>query len=361
HDFNNMLTAILGHSELALRDLNRESPARPKVERIKQTVCHLAELTNQMLAYSGKGRFVVEPLDLSRVVEDMTHLLQLSISKKAFIKYNLERSISAIDADASQVRQVIMNLVVNASEAIGDKSGVISVSTGMMEVDREYLSEVYLDDDLEPGFFVFLEVSDTGCGMDFDTQARIFDPFFSTKFTGRGLGMAAVLGIVRGHHGAIKVYSEPGTGTAFKVLFPVSQQDVPRERPGDSPAMESAGGVVLVVDDEETVRAVASMMLTAAGYTVLSATDGRAALELFRGKFKNIDAVLLDLTMPHLDGVATFREMRRIRADIPVVLTSGYNEQDATNRFAGRGLAGFVKKPYDMNDLLDAVAKAIKG
>ena len=177
-----------------------------------------------MLAYSGKGNFVVEAIDLNRLVEEMGHMLEVSISKKAVLRYNLAQPLPAVEADATQIRQIIMNLVINASEAIGDKSGVIAITTGCLECDEAYLQDVWLTDPIPTGLYVFLEVADTGCGMDEETLAKIFDPFFTTKFTGRGLGMAAVLGIVRGHKGAIKVYSEPGKGSTFKVLLPASRQ-----------------------------------------------------------------------------------------------------------------------------------------
>uniref|UniRef100_UPI002ADE7C8B PAS domain S-box protein n=1 Tax=Tepidiforma sp. TaxID=2682230 RepID=UPI002ADE7C8B len=222
HDFNNLLVAILGNAGLALMELPPESPARQTVQAIETAAQRAAELTRQMLAYSGRGKFVVEPLNLSRLVEEMAHLLEVSVSKRAVLKYRFAPDLPLIEGDATQVRQVIMNLITNASDAIGDRSGVISISTGLMHADRAYLRTAYMDDDLPEGDYVYLEVADTGVGMDEATAARIFDPFFTTKFTGRGLGLAAVLGIVRSHRGAIKLYTEPGRGTTFKILFPVA-------------------------------------------------------------------------------------------------------------------------------------------
>jgi PAS domain S-box-containing protein len=223
HDFNNLLVGILGNAGLALLDLTPEAPARQAVREIEETAVRATELVRQMLAYSGKGRFVIEPLDLRGVVEQMTHLLEVSVSKNAVLRYEYGRGVPHVDADATQVRQVIMNLVTNASDAIGERSGVVSVATGAMECDRAYLSETYLDDDLEEGVYAYIEVSDSGSGIEPDSVDKIFDPFYSTKFTGRGLGLAAVLGIVRGHRGAIKVYSEPGEGSTFKALFPARE------------------------------------------------------------------------------------------------------------------------------------------
>jgi CheY-like chemotaxis protein len=268
-----------------------------------------------------------------------------------------------VEVDATQIRQVIMNLITNAAEAVGQRSGVVTISTGITEVDQNYLAGTYIDDDLNPGYYSYLEVSDTGQGMDAKTRARIFDPFFTTKFTGRGLGLSAVLGIVRGHRGAIKVYSEAGRGTSFKVLLPC--QDEPakaEEKPAEeskSAAME-VGGLVLVVDDEESVRSVTKMMLERRGFTVLTAEDGRAGVDAFRAHAQDIRAVILDMTMPHMNGEQAFGEIRRINPEMPVILASGYNEQDATSRFAGKGLAGFIQKPFRMKDLLEKLRQALE-
>ncbi len=224
HHFNNLLTGILGNAELALADTSLASPARDRIRDIETTARRAADLTEQMLAYSGRGRFVVGTVSLNETVEEMEYLFEVAVSKNAVLQYDLADDLPAIEADVSQIRQVLMNLVTNASEAIGDSSGVISVSTGAIECDRNYLAETYLDDELPEGAYVYLEVSDTGCGMDEETQSNLFDPFFTTKFTGRGLGLAALLGIVRGHRGAIKVCSEVGRGTTVKVLFPAADR-----------------------------------------------------------------------------------------------------------------------------------------
>jgi CheY-like chemotaxis protein len=229
-----------------------------------------------------------------------------------------------------------------------------------MHCDRAYLTETYLDAGLAEGLYVFLEVADTGCGMSEETKARIFDPFFTTKFTGRGLGLSAALGIVRGHRGAFKTYSEIGKGTTIKVLFPASRLPA-RAEVGPSPAPEAwrGSGTVLVVDDEESVRGMARHMLQSMGFDVLTAADGRAAVEIVRTEGDRIRLVLLDLTMPHLDGEETFREIRLLRSGIRVVLTSGYNEQSATSRFVGKGLAAFLQKPFRFEDLLEVVRGAL--
>ena len=361
HDFNNLLMGVLGYADLALSELAAESPARDSVQQIVTAAMRAAELTKQMLAYSGRGRFVIELLDLTRLVEEMIHLLQVSISKKAVMRFNFTSNLPPVEADATQIRQVIMNLITNASDAIGEKSGLITISTGVMELDHTYLGTTYMDEGMAEGYYNYVEVSDTGCGMDAETKARIFDPFFTTKFTGRGLGLAAVLGIVRGHHGGIKVYSEPGRGTTFKVLLPCKTEAL-MDAAGPPPELlrRRARGTILVVDDEETVRAVAKMTLERVGISVLTASDGREAVELFIQQAERIDLVILDMMMPHMNGEETFRELKLLRPEVRVLLSSGYNEQEATGRFAGKGLAGFIQKPYRARDLLDTVAQLLQ-
>jgi two-component system cell cycle sensor histidine kinase/response regulator CckA len=352
HDFNNILMSILGNADLALECLSPVSPVRSHLEDIESSSRRAAELCRQMLAYSGRGRFVVEPVALSEIVQEMQHMLDISISKKAVLKYNFGDELPAVEADVSQLRQIIMNMVLNASEAIGDRSGVICLTTGAMECDKAYLSESYLDESLPEGLYIYIEVADTGCGMDLDTKARVFDPFFTTKFTGRGLGLAAVLGIVRGHHGAIKIYSEPNCGSTFKILLPASEKtSEPHVEPDEAAKEWRGAGTILLADDEETVRAIGGRMIRRLGFEVVVAEDGQEALELFKERPDEFDCVVLDLTMPHMDGEEAFREIRRVRKDARVILSSGYNEQDVVNRFAGKGLAGFIQKPYNIKRL----------
>ena len=352
HDFNNLLTSIVGNTDLALLRLNPESPVRHNLHQVEQAATRAADLAKQMLAYSGKGKFVIEPINLNRLVEEMTKMLEVSISKKCVLRFNFATSLPTVEADATQLRQIIMNLVINASEAIGDKSGVIAVNTGCMQCDKRYLDSAWLNEQIPEGHYVWLEITDTGCGMDKETVAKIFDPFFTTKFTGRGLGMAAVLGIVRGHKGSIKVYSEPNRGTTFKVLLPAGE--MPKElfnRDSDLHAAWKGSGTVLLVDDEESVLGIGTEMLKELGFDVLTALNGKVALEVFRENQNKICSVILDLTMPHLDGEQTFRELRQIQPDVKVVMSSGYNEQEVTQRFVGKGLGGFIQKPYKLSTL----------
>ncbi len=352
HDFNNLLMGVLGNASLVLLDLPEVSPVRHSVEQIEKTARAAADLTNQMLAYSGKGRFVVEPVDLSRLVEEMAGLLKVSISKKVELKFDFDRDLPPVEADAAQLRQVIMNLITNASEAIGDGTGIVSVRTGSMQADAAFLKETYMHDALPPGDYIYLEVSDTGCGIEPQAVGQIFDPFYTTKFTGRGLGLAAVLGIVRGHKGAVRVQSRPGEGTTFRVVFPPAQgEQRPKAEEAAKARTPRAGGKILVVDDEAAIRDVSRRMLESCGIEVLTAQSGPQALELFRSQPGEITAVLLDATMPKMDGLETFEELQRIHPDVRVILSSGYSEQEATERFTGKGLAGFIQKPYRLEDL----------
>jgi PAS domain S-box-containing protein len=364
HDFNNILTSILGNASLAQIDTPATSPLQEYLGSIIQGSIRASDLCKQMLAYSGQGRFNVKNMSLNQLVEETTQLLQLSISKKAVLRFSLNPELPIIEADATQLRQVIMNLVINASEAIGEKSGVIRISTGLAQVDRSSRGGTVSAPELPEGIYVYLEVSDSGCGMDADTLARIFDPFFTTKFTGRGLGLSAVLGIVRGHKGALKTYSEPGHGTTFKLLFPSAPGAA--EAKFATPAAPAVAnwhgeGCVLVAEDEESVRSTAALMLKRLGFEVALAVDGREAVEAFRAGPGQYSLVLMDLTMPHLDGFQAFAELQQMKADVQVVLMSGFNEQEALSRFNGRGLAGFLHKPFQFEELSQAVRGVMAG
>lgn len=363
HDFNNILMGVLGNAELSLYKLPPESPVRDNLHDIVSAATRAADLAKQMLAYSGQGRFHIEAVNVNRMVEEMTHLLNTTISKNVILKFNFTENIPSIEADITQVRQVFMNLITNASEAIEDKSGVVTVSTGVMEVTEEYLKGVFVNEDVTTGYYTFIEVSDTGMGMDKEIQNKVFDPFFSTKFTGRGLGMAATLGIIRGHNGAIKVYSEPGKGTTFKVLFPcgddVSEELKPNGKDISDLKKWRSEDTILVVDDEETVRAISKKTLIPRGFTVLTSEDGREAIKVFSENSESITLVLLDITMPHMGGEEVYTELRKIRPDVKVILSSGYDEKEVTNRFAGKGLAGFIQKPYRPSELVEKLREVL--
>ncbi|MDD2237507.1 MAG: response regulator, partial [Kiritimatiellae bacterium] len=365
HDFNNLLTAILGHTELALDALSPMAPGRENLHEIEKVTCRAAELAKQMLAYSGKGRFVIEPIDLGILIEQMGHLLEVAISKRVDVKYRLAPDLPLFQGDSTQVRQIIMNLITNASEAIGDHEGMIALSTGSMYCERAFLDEAVQalhtsnDDQLPEGTYVYFEVKDSGTGMNSTTMAKIFDPFFTTKFTGRGLGMSAVLGIIRGHRGFIRIHSEVGRGSTLGVYFPAGcLSGGAAVAVGATPSASDwrGEGLVLLADDEEYVRDVGRQMLERMGFAVLPATDGREAVELYEKRGSEISCVLLDLTMPRLSGYEAFCALRRINPNVPVFLASGYSEQTVVDRFAGKGLDGFIQKPFSFSVLRDKLA-----
>ncbi|MBE7520546.1 MAG: PAS domain S-box protein [Thermoflexaceae bacterium] len=362
HDFNNLLTGIVGNAGMALDELPAGSSAYEVVRDVEAAGLRAAELTRQLLAYAGKARFSVGPVDLSVLVSEMAHLLEVSISKKARLVFRSDPGLPAIEGDATQLRQVVMNLITNASDAIGENPGTITVTTGAMEATREDLLRSYVDGDLPPGQYVYVEVADTGSGMDQATVDRIFEPFFTTKFTGRGLGMAAVLGIIRSHRGAIIVTSEPGKGSTFRVLIPASAA-VAAPAPGPEARVQVtlATSRALVVDDDEAVRKLTARVLEGAGATVTVARDGHEAVRLFRAGHGGFDVVVLDLTMPGMDGAETFRVLRAIDAKVRVVLSSGYGEEEALARLEGTGAAGFIQKPYRPSELLALVQKVLQG
>jgi two-component system cell cycle sensor histidine kinase/response regulator CckA len=361
HDFNNLLTGVLGNASLARLELPPGyATVRTALDNLEQAALRAGDLCKQMLAYAGKGRFVVQPLSVSRMVRETAELLEVSISKKVSLELRLAEGLPAVNADAAQLRQILINLVVNASEAIGDRGGLVTIKTGRVRATREFFDQLVFSDQMEEGDYVYLEIADTGCGMDAATLARIFDPFFTTKFTGRGLGLAAVLGIVRGHKGAVKVRSEEGRGSTFTVLLPaIGAPATPPELLAQAVSEARSAGVILLVDDEETVRAVAAKILRSRGYDVVTAGDGAEALAVFSKQPGRFDLVLMDLTMPKMDGEETFRALRKEDASVRVMLMSGFDEQDTVKRFQGQGAVGFVPKPFTADVLLARVRQAL--
>jgi PAS domain S-box-containing protein len=361
HDFNNLLTSILGNCNLATMVLAAESPALPYLDQIEKATMRAADLSRQMLAYAGKGKVAIVRVDLNRLVREMTELLSVSLSKKALIRYDLSPVLPEIMADPTQMQQVVMNLVTNASEAIPEGvNGAITLRTGELMVEKTFIQVTSLPVGLNPGRYVTLEVSDTGCGMTPEVIARIFDPFFTTKFTGRGLGLSALLGIVRSHGGGLKVYSEPGKGTSMKVFLPSADPVGVDAATPAGPAPWRGGGSMLVVDDEIDARAVARAMGTHLGFHVVEASDGEEAVAIFQRRKGEFALVLMDLTMPRMDGREAFLRMREIDPGVPVVLTSGFSENDAVSDFAGRGLAGFLPKPYQRAQFEAILRKALE-
>jgi len=360
HDFNNLLTPILGNASLALLDLPTGSPARQRIEKIHSAALRAAALTNQMLAYAGSGHVAADPQDLSRIVSEITQLFDASIPSQTTVVYSLDPNLPMIAGDDAQLSQIVMNLLTNAVEALGDGKGQITVATGTTQIDTAFMHGSTFGVLLPAGTYVHLEVSDTGCGMDQETRSRIFDPFFTTKFTGRGLGLAAVLGVVRGHGGAIEIESEPGRGTCFRVLFPRATGES-TEAVAETVSAEDwhGSGTVLVVDDDEGVLDLAGETLRRAGMTVLTAGNGREGIEVFIRHRDEIDAVFLDRTMPDISGEDAFDEIRRVRPDARVVLVSGYSEEHAARNFEARDLVGFLQKPFRTEMLIKKLRDAL--
>ncbi|MDQ6969067.1 MAG: PAS domain S-box protein [Mariprofundus sp.] len=356
HDFNNLLAVIMGNAALAelyLTSSNNPDAANNQVflSRIRESSQQAAELCKQMLDYAGKGRFVIEAINVSDLIQDMARLMEVSIGKQVSTHFALSQDLPWIEADASQIQQVVLNLITNANDAIGDHTGNITFSTGHMQASQQQLAATRTNENLATGQYVYLEVSDTGCGMDANTMEKIFDPFFTTKFIGRGLGMSSMIGIVRAHHGAVLVQSQAGKGTTFRILLPVSKSNkTPAASQKPSSAVTSAvkqtSGLILMVDDEDNIREMACTTLEHMGLTVMQACDGAQAVEIYRQQHQQISAVILDLTMPNMDGKSCFAELKSINPDVKVLLSSAYSEQEISEIFSAHEPAGFIQKPY---------------
>lgn len=362
HDFNNLLTTILGNAEM-LAPYVDVTPFNGRVylDKIERTTRRLAELTRQMLAYSGRGQFTVGRIDLNAAVREMADLLTVSTPKNVQIAYRLAPDLPAIEGGSAQIRQVILNLMTNAVEAIGEKPGNVVLQTGAVDIDATEASETFAEQGVAPGRYVRLVVSDDGCGMNEETLSKIFDPFFTTKFTGRGLGLAALRGIVRGHHGGIHLFSQPGEGTVFTLVFPALDKRAALVPPPTVPVSVRPIGQarVLVVDDEEGLRSLMVSALAEAGCTVYEAGDGEEGLARFEEHADEIDVVVLDLTMPKLGGDEVFRRIRAGHPGMRVILCSGYTEEDIIRHFDGQGLSGFIEKPFRPSELIKKIGEVL--
>jgi PAS domain S-box-containing protein len=362
HDFNNLLTAVLGNLELALSDPLMSSQARARLQRAVAAGQRAVAVTRQMLAYSGKGKFVLVKVSLSKLVEEESPLLKSLVQPRGSLSFDLDPTVPPTEADPSHLRQLIANLVTNASEALGNAPLKICVSTGVAYCDEGTLNSSRLEEKPHPGHYVYVQVTDSGSGMDQHTLQRLFEPFYSTKLMGRGLGMSAVMGIVRGHGGAIQVESTVGQGTTVRVWFPVSERFQSHTNPQESsnPVSDTCGqpsilGTLLIIDDEDIVREVCKEMLEHCGYRVLCAADSQQGVEMLQRYARDIDCVILDLSMPGKDGLETLEEIRRFGPGVKVILSSGFNINEAVRRFAGKGLSGFLQKPFNMQTLLARV------
>ncbi len=358
HDFNNLLTTIMGNADLALLDGDTSAEVQESLCAIMASSRRAADLCKQLLAYSGKGAFMVELLDLRAAARQVEPILNAALPKSVRTETRYAERLPLIWADAGQMRQVIFNLMVNAGEAIGNAEGRVTVTIGQEFTSQSFLRECQAGADLPAGEYIFLEVADTGCGMAPDVLTRIFEPFFTTKFTGRGLGLSAVLGIVRGHQGAIKIVSEVGRGTVVRVLLPAtdvfgSDAAVGRGRTERS----TAEGVILLVEDEEEVLHISKRMLEYLGMRVLTAGDGAEALQVYHREERTLTGVLLDLSMPRMDGLETLRALLAMDPHARVILCSGYDEGELAERFAGEGAIAFLQKPYTLDTLREKLAR----
>lgn len=366
HDFNNLLAVIIGNLELSSMQLDRKSTAATRIERAMQASLRAADLTQHMLAYTGRSVFELKPLDINQLVDENCSLFRATIPKTITMKTELSTALPPVLGDTGQLQQVIMNLITNAAEAIGSEPGSILIATGVLDCDQELLSHSKLESKPPPGRYVYIDVTDSGCGMDAETQQRVFEPFYTTKFTGRGLGMSSVMGIIKSHNGAIFLYSGPGLGSTFKILLPaVEEQGAAAsadmtESVASEPQRTDAG-TALVVDDEELVREVCMEYLNDMGMQTLGAADGREAVDIFRRNMNNITFVILDLTMPHMDGVATLHELRLLQPDVKVIISSGHATETAAKAFVNDKPDGYIQKPFQMGDLQEVISRAING
>ncbi|MGE5648510.1 MAG: ATP-binding protein [Acidobacteriota bacterium] len=361
HDFNNLLTGILGNVSLAADELGAEHPLYHVLDHVMHAAERAAGLTRELLAYSGKGRLAVQPVGLSKLVRDLSPLLKVSIPVNVELRLDLKKWLPPVEADAAQLQQLIVNLVVNGAEAIGDRAGAVIVSTKEVEVGAGYVRGAAAQEDLAPGTYVCLEVEDTGDGIGQETMARMFDPFFTTKSEGRGLGLAAALGIVRGHKGDIHVWSRQGQGSRFRVLLPAAEEPQTAPRPAAPVSHEALRGMgtVLMADDEDIILETGKRALEKYGYNVLTAHDGKEAVELFGRQPEAISLVLLDMSMPVMNGEEALRRMREIRPSVAAVVSTGYSELEAVRRFGNAG-AAVLMKPYSGVQLADTVKKALE-
>ncbi len=362
HDFNNLLTSILGNVCLAEYDLDADSPLQGYLKNIERATQRAADLAQQMLAYSGRSKFIVEQLQMNDILEEVEELLAVALPKNVVFEKELAGALPCLDGDATQLRQVFMNLIINAGEAITNKGGRVHTRTRQVWLDESYTYEIVNREELAQGPYIEVRIADTGSGMDEDTRSRIFDPFFTTKFTGRGLGLAAVLGIVRGHQGGIGVESAPGKGTTFTLLIPITKhKESKKNDPEEDPTPHQGSGLVLIIDDEESVQNVAAKILIRSGYDVLTAGDGFEGLQIIQTRKDEIDLVLLDLNMPSLTGEETYQRIQSISPGQKVLIMSGYSEQEALTLFDDIGYLGFLQKPFLPEVLTKEVMQALSG
>jgi len=368
HDYNNLLQSILGNIELASMKLVPDSAPHKYLANALNSGKHATHLTGLMLTYVGKGFVNKKKLDLNELVGENVDMLRTAASSAVTIQLRLAADLPAIIADKAQIQQVVMNLVINAAESLLEQPGFVTLTTGIQRCEQTCLAASRLHEKPAPGRYLFLEVSDNGCGMSKETLKRLFDPFFTTKFTGRGLGMSAVMGIIRTHGGALFVESEPGSGTTFRALFPIPESapsstvhEIIAPPPEPCALPESPlSGVALVVDDEKSVLKICTKMVNLCGFRAITACDGIDAVAKFSEHADDIVVVLMDLTMPNMDGITAMEEICSIRPDIKVILSSGFSEEELGDRITSRAPSGFIRKPYNLNVLEAEIRRVVQ-
>jgi len=360
HDFNNKLTGVIGNAQMALRALPKDADVRDDLLRIINNADEMAELSQKMLAYSGRGHFLALPVNLADLVKDFETILNQKILPNIELEVAADVTVSQVSGDKGELEQLLLHLAKNASESIGPDGGKITVTVSQGFFDDKSLTADYPDEKVKGGYYVVLEMRDTGHGMSEDTLSRIFDPFFSTRFLGRGLGLPAVLGIVQGHNGMICARSKVNEGTIFTVYFPVLEEKVEVPKPHRTYARPKHGeGTILIAEDDRAVWELAQLMLEQTGYTTLVTTNGPDCITAFRAHANEVDLVLLDMTMPGMNGAEVLVELRKIRPNVRVLLSSGYNEKQITKQFTSQRPDGFIHKPYEMDELLDKIGGLI--
>ncbi len=361
HDFNNLLTAILGNASLARDCLDKPAQAGDFITQVENAANQAAGLCRQMLAYAGRGHVRTEAVQLPGLITESARLLEMTVACRARLELKLDEGLPPIMADASQVRQIVMNLVHNASEAIPHHHGQIRIAARAVTIDAAMIATARVRAAAQPGPGVTLSVSDNGAGMDRSTLERIFEPFFTTKFTGRGLGLPAVLGIVRSHRALLHVESTVGKGSTFRVTFPAAtEEQLPERLRPVQTATPFEGGCALIVDDEEAVRRVATQVLERLGFTVEVAVDADSALRGFTINANRFALMLVDMTMPGADGATLLAELRQRGITSPAILMSGHSDEQIRRRIEADPACRFLHKPFDLTSLRDCVRAALK-
>jgi CheY-like chemotaxis protein len=361
HDFNNILAVIMGYCSLIKLNYGTAEKNIPIIENAAERA---AGLCRQMLAYAGKAQLTKTKINMVKKVDDIVDMLTATLPLNAVIKTDLSAEIPIIEGDASQLRQVVMNLIINASEAIGTEQGVVDVSLARIKVIACKKYEDYHGKPISPGEYVCLEVTDNGCGMDEETKWRIFEPFYTTKFTGRGLGMSAVLGIIKSHAGALQLFSQPGQGTTFKVYIPApADETTSGENQIESapPALWQGSGTILLVEDEDQVRDIAKNFLELFGFTVMEAVNGREALKIYQKNAAGITLVVTDMGMPVMDGYELFHKLKSLDPELPIIVSSGYGDVEVSARIGSDNIAGIISKPYNPSQLREVLKCVVEG